>query len=1140
MTPHAVARRAKGTSPFACTLVLIVVVAGPGHAQTETGLIAGSVRDPTGTVVAGAAVHVRSTATGVERTTTSTGAGVYTVPSLQPGVYDVTVDADGFARAVRSIAISAGGRVGLDVELSVAGAASAVDVVAAEQCLRPNTENQQVSTTIGEKEVRELPNLDRSVYALVKLAPNVADAGAGGRGLGVAINGQRAASINVLLDGGANNNEFAGRPLQNVPLDAVQEVTIITSNFSVEFGRASGGIFSVATKTGANEAHGTLYEFNRVSVLAAQDFATNAIVLGSDSPIKKDVFTKNQFGVSIGGPVVKDKILFFANIEWARTRSVGTSEFFVPTPELIAASAPATRAYFRGQELISPASDYIVHVSDFEDLEAGAFQDLGPDFPAFARVFVEAPIDVGAGPPSNVFLMVNRVDWNVSDRTSVYGRFAFESVDRFQGRRVVPYKGYAAHSMLLNYNALVSATVAFTDRFVTQTKLTVNRRRISTPFGEQPIRPRIDGGFGFGGVGVGLPGYYDTVQNGTENLVQVYEDASFVFGRHQLRFGGSLNRILDNISTGLGQVGHQDLGLNTTESLNNFVLGRSLSFTVAIDPKGHFPLERAELPYSQPSFTRANGYDEFALYATDSWKPHQRLTVNAGVRYEYFDVQHNTDRSLDSNFYLGDGANEAERIHYGQVLRAQDSPISGLVRPDRNNFGPRAGVAWDVFGDGRTSFRGGYGISYERNFGAVTYDILFNPPAYGIASTTAFELGLPFLPLYRDNLGPFTGTGSITLPKLNLTALRTDLHTAFAHFWSVSSERQLFSKTLAAIDYTGSKGVGLYDITDVNRPFSGAVYLGLPGPGQVGVDLDNRFARLNRQYGAIYLRGNGGGSIYHAMTLRLRSRDLAKSGLFLDANYTWAHAIDNLSDTASQTQRFLGYPDSFDPAAERGNASFDIRHRLVMSGVWDIPFASDVDGWAGRALDGWSFAFNLTARTGLPFNIYDCTYSPFGYVCPRVSLTAPIPTSGEGDPPPVDAEHDPNYVFASNTFMYLDLLPLRASGSVGYYHNPLTSQFVQNLFGDPSLLDSTYGPYPANMAPRNYFRGPGEWNLDASILKRVAVTEKLRLELRVELFNLFNHANLYVGDTQYLEGSTFVPAYRSGHRTVQMGVKLLF
>jgi hypothetical protein len=448
------------------------------------------------------------------------------------------------------------------------------------------------------------------------------------------------------------------------------------------------------------------------------------------------------------------------------------------------------------------------------------------------------------------------------------------------------------------------------------------------------------------------------------------------------------------------------------------------------------------------------------------------------------------------------------------------------------------GAAWDVFGDGKTSLRGGYGISFERNFGNVTYNVLFNPPAFGIASQRAGDFGMPFFPLYTDDLGPFSGTGLHTVPRLGLRTLRADLHTGFAETWSVSAEHQLFGNTLAAAEYTGSKGVDLYHISNVNRPLSGAVYLGLPGPGDPDADPSNFAARLNAQYAEMNERGNDGESIYHAMTLRVASRSPGDSGLYVNASYTWGHAIDNLSDTFSTTNpEGLGFLDAFNPDIDRGNAAFDIRHRFVTNGVWDVPFARDLEGWKKRALDGWSFSFIYTAQTGLPFDVYDCSGFNFAF-CPRVSLTAPVATSGPGDPPPVDAAHDPNYMNAGNTNVYIDLLPLINSGSVGYFRNPLTTRYVQYLFG-PDAYNSEFGPFPSNMAGRNLFRGPGNWNLDGSVHKQIELTQTTHLELRFEFFDLFNHANLYAGSTD-ISTSYFVSAFRAGHRVVQMGVKLIF
>jgi outer membrane receptor protein involved in Fe transport len=751
-----------GAAPLCLCVGLLLLLSGPARAQTETGQITGLVRDPNGDTIARAAVTVTSVATGATREATATEAGVYLVANLQPGVYDVRVEAPGFAASALRAQVTVGRPTPLDVTLAVGAPAEAADVVAGREGLQVDTQSPTVSTTITERQIKELPTLDRNPYALVQLAGNVSPLDPSHRGAGVAINGQRATSTNVLLDGGANNDEYNGTVGQNVPLDAVKEFTVLTSGFSAEFGRAGGGVVNVATKSGANELHGTVYEFNRNSALASARFEDNAIVVApGQPPIKKAVFNLNQFGFSVGGPVVKDKLLFFGSAEWYRIRSMGALSAFVATPELLAASAPATQAFYQNFSLVPVVEGRVVRAGEVL-VGPGAFRDLGPDFPAFRQVFYQAPVDPGPGAPTNNVSAVARVDWNASDRTTAYVRYALERRSPLLSS-TTPYAGLGTALVNRNHNLLGSVTHVFTPRLVAQTKFVYNRVKFAEEFGDVPLGPVLRGA-----ASLSLPGFQMGKFEGPQNLLQFYEDASYTVGVHALRFGGSLVRILDNRTFGVQEQSVEQLGFTQTETLNNLVLGRLRFFQAAVDPQGHYPFETVQLPLGPPSFTRNNRYTEWALYATDAWKPRPRVTLTLGLRYEYYGVQHNTDRSQDSNFYLGDGATPQERIHNGRVLITEESPVGGFYKPDRNNFAPRVGVAWDVFGDGRTSLRGGYGIGYERNFGGATINALQNPPNFANVSITAANVGMPFLPIYTDNYGPFSGTGTARLPRSSL------------------------------------------------------------------------------------------------------------------------------------------------------------------------------------------------------------------------------------------------------------------------------------------------------------------------------------------------------------------------------------
>ncbi|HEY9232414.1 MAG TPA: carboxypeptidase regulatory-like domain-containing protein, partial [Blastocatellia bacterium] len=330
---------------FAMTLALAAQSALVALAQTETGQITVKITDPQGAAVSGASVNVRSVEKGTALPAITTGdEGTATITNLQSGLYEVTVTSQGFANFTQRAQVTVGSKLAIEVHLTVAGSGEVVNVIAGEGGVEVNTQTQELSTVVSTAQVRELPTITRNPYDLVTLSGNVSDGDQVNltnlRGTGFNINGQRSSSTSILLDGGENVNSFDTLVGQSVPLDAVQEFRIITSNFSAEYGRAAGGIVNVTTKAGTNDFHGTIFEFNRVSALASNSFDNNA------RGLDKDVFTRNQFGYSVGGRVIKDKLFFFNSTEWIRVRSGATQTIFVPTPELIGAANARTQAVF--------------------------------------------------------------------------------------------------------------------------------------------------------------------------------------------------------------------------------------------------------------------------------------------------------------------------------------------------------------------------------------------------------------------------------------------------------------------------------------------------------------------------------------------------------------------------------------------------------------------------------------------------------------------------------------------------------------------------------------------------------------------------------------------------------------------------
>jgi hypothetical protein len=1121
------------------------------YGQTETGQITVKASDPQGAVVAGATVVAKSTATGAERTTTTNDEGVAIITALQPGLYDVTVTGGGFAPYKQQANITVGAKLNIEASLSVAATGESVTVVAGEGGVEVNTQSQELSDVVSQKQLVELPTLTRNPYDLVGLSGNVSSGDAVNmtmRGTGFSINGQRSASTNILLDGGENVDAFIAAVGQTVPLESVQEFRIITSNFSSEYGRASGGIVNVATRAGSNDFHGSLYEFNRTSALASNEFDNNA------QGIPKGVFTRNQFGYSVGGRIIKEKLFFFSSTEWTRVRSNGDVISIVPTPELINASHPNTRAFFAPYNLVTPINGTVYTVGTVKSLlglsGSSAFNDLPNSLPAFGQVRLSRATDLGGGLPQNTWQTVGRFDYNWSDKTQIYFRGAFEDGELFNGSvNFSPYEGFNTGQVTRNQNYLFNLTHSFSSALVNQSKVVFNRLNLFQPLAEQPPSPTLYINDTFtarlAGFLFRFPGYSATTPGnaipfgGPQNFLQLYDDLNWSKGNHQLRMGGQYVHIRDNRTFGAYQNAVEALsssGQSFATALPNFVNGQLRSFSVAAFPQGKFPcftdpatgarIETPECtlqtPLTEPNFSRSNRYHEWAGYFNDSWKVRSGFTLNLGIRYEYYGTQHNAIQSLDSNFYFGSGATIFERIKNGRIMLAQDSPIGKLWKVDPNNFAPRVGFAWDVFGNGDTSIRGGYGMAYERNFGNVTFNVIQNPPNNAtVAITSGVDVPAGTLPITPDNLGPLAGSGiSKPFPAVSLRAVDPDIVNAYAHFWSLALEHRLNPTTVASVEYSGSAGRSLYSISNINRAGTGAAYGGIP---RLASRLNNAGAT------SINFRGSDGTSNYNALIASLESSRFRTWGLRFTARYTYSQTRDNLSSTFSESgNNFnLGYTDPFNPELDYGNSDFDARHRVAASWTWEVPTPKFSSRAVDRILGGWELSGIFVARSGLPFTVFDCTNGQ--QMCPRVSLSGPVNLSGSVSHNSVGVADTPN------RYAYINLSGLRPG------------EFTDSLgFG------ADFPPFPANMSARNAFRGPGVWNLDAALLKNIAITEGVKLQLRLEAFNVFNHANLFIsgGEAEINTGATtdqngntvggYVPANFFGRRNIQIAAKIVF
>jgi outer membrane receptor protein involved in Fe transport len=963
------------------------------------------------------------------------------------------------------------------------------------------------------------------------------------RGVGFSINGQRLSDTEVLLDGAENLNIFDNTIALLIPQDSVQEFRVITNNFDAQYGRAAGGVVNVATKSGTDNYHGDAWEFNRLSAYTANTFDNNA----SGAP--KGQYTRNQFGYDIGGPIKKDKLFFYQSTEWLRVRSNASVLALVPDPAFLKLTAPVVQSWFAtyGPQTFAPVG---VIAAGNPSLKAntaatcaattpptpapcGTFSTAVPTgTPVFDVVNYIAPQDAGGDTPQNTYFLTGRLDYNLGSNTQLFFRYGRESLATLPGGLFAsPYSQYDVGETIYNNNFLLSVIHTFSSNVLSTTRLSFFRDdeayQFNTSLQNTPelILWNINlGSVTIAGQPVQFPGLF--AQNtgsgglpfgGPQNTIQINEDVSWLRGKHNMRYGGQVNYIQLNRGYGAYAQAVESLGKgNVGNGLDNMLVGQLYQFEKAINPAGQFPCAvtsysgpssgnmtlapnctlLGKYPISDPSFNRSDRYRDWALYAEDSWRVTPKFTFNYGLRYEHFGIQHNNNPNLDSNFYFGPGASFYQQVAAGSVQTVPNSPIGALWKPRWGTAGPRIGFAYDVFGTGKTVVRGGYGITYDRNFGNVTFNVIQNVPN----SATVTILNTP---LVVPNAGPFAGTGPTAatcgatpsvasgcgLPPVSPRNIDQNIQVETVQFWGATLEHRLGAKALIALDYNGSHGVHLYDIKNINPIGGGQVYLGQP---LVTADPTNPacsatspcLTRPNPFFTAINNRGTNGFSHYNSLNLRFETQELGHTGLFITSNYTYAHALDNLSSTFSESNGNgsfnLGYLDPTNVWLDYGSADFDVRHRLALAITWTEPFLKGPKGVLNEVGGGWSLSPIFTARTGIPFSVFDSTNGL--QFTPRYVPTTAI--SGTATGAGVDSG-------APNLF---NLLSLPAA----------------NTFNNPVLGISDFGPFPSNMTARNEFGGPGAWNFDVAVAKNFFLTERFSLEFRAEGYDIFNHVNMYV------------------------------
>jgi len=1180
------------------------------QAQADLGSVSGTVTDASGAVIAKAAITLTNTATGAVRTSVTNSKGEYSVSQLLPSSYTVSITATGFASATQDVSVTVGSSNTVSAKLAVAGGKTEV-VVNADNFAGVQLEKPEVSSVLEAEQIQSLPTLDRNPYNLVAFSGNLSSdpTDSARRGVGFNISGSRSASVDILLDGVENTDLYAVGIGQTVPMDATSEIRIVTSNSGAEYGRGSGAV-NVSTKSGTNGFHGSAYEFNRISTLASDGYNNNYIHDLSPSSPSKPRYTHNQFGYSVGGPVKRDKLFFFSSTEWTRIRSAQNIVTLVPTTDLIGMSASNMQSFFgtygklahpiNGDLLTGAAMQSSIWKADINSIAlsqaklpstttlSGNCSDARIATTAvcsknlFGQSVYQYAADSGGGTPVNEWISFNRADFTINQTTSMFARYIQESlVNPLSSQNNSPYAGYDTNNTQYNHGLEISISKAFTPTLASNTKLLGSRYNNAQPLGTQAVSPTLyvnggspvtlDGGY------INFPGYSQTSPGnalpfgGPQNFIEIGEDLAWSKGKHQFTFGGTFLYVKDNRMFGAYEEAVDGL-INATSgstgALKNFVSGGLGLLEVAVNPNGAYPCYRnaagayqetaacdVTLPVSSPNFSRSNRYQDGAAYAMDSYKVLPTLTLNLGVRWEIYGPQHSQKPGYDANFFMGTGSTPWDKIRNGQVLTRNNAPDGRLWNLNKKQFAPKVGFAYDPLGNGKTSVRGGFGMSYERNFNNVTFNVIQNPPNYGVVSfTTADNGGVP-IPVSSNNFAQFgTGTGKKLLPNVK---------PAYSENWSLSVEHQ-FAGTTASVSYVGTRGIHNYSISNINRSFDGAVYEGdtvVTNTGANAALVSTTGNRTNYQYGSINFRGADGDSYYHGLTTEIRSADLLHTGLNVRADYTWSHSIDNDSSTFNDSGNegggglVLGYTDPWNHALDRGTSDFDQKHRAVAAIVWNVPFGKTLTGTAKRLGDNWTLSTTFNAQTGTPFTMYDCGYAIT--VCPRTSFATAPQRAKSGGMKDLSGSQ-----YGANTFSYIHLADY--GSAYNEQLNPVANTWYDLAEGYPVGTPYAGSDVPictgvsgagchfvSGMDGRNMFRGPGSWNENLGIVKDFKLHERYDIQIKGEFINVFNHANtvLNLGGSNDVSSYTDVLAYKGGingsstlpaNRNTELSIHLAF
>jgi hypothetical protein len=1081
----------------ACSLVLCLLITSGALAQDPTGTIEGTVSDPSTAAVVGARVAVQNVDTGLMRDTQTGTDGFYRVTALPVGQYRVTVEAPQFSATVREpvvVGVSQATRV--DVQLAVQALAESLTVAAAAPIV--DASPGALGRIVTGRELLDLPLNGRNFTQLGLLQTGVAPltaglATAGGslrQGQAYAVNGMRPEQNVYLVDGAENLNRMDGGYALKLPVDAIAEFRILTHSAPAEYGGTAGATTSVVTRSGTNQFRGSLYEFGRHDRFDARNYFSEEV-----EPLKQ-----NQFGGTISGPLRRNRVLFFGYYEGFRNTQGVTTSATVPT-------AAEREGDFSGlgTPLLNLAAGGVPFANN--RIPAGAINPVARNVLALYPLGNVSPSIYRAtlNGTNHLDQVGSRVDVNASSSDQVFVRYSYSG-----GHNVNPISvrgtdvpGFPTRDNLATHSALASDNHIFSPTVINAVRVSYLRHRF---FFDQRLNQTPPDALGFGYPSANSAGQdppffnisgYTPIggaitgpRNSTQNSIELQDTLSWTRSSHLIKVGGGYRRDEIDMFQAIAPNAFYVFASTfpTNNAVANLLLGAPVTFYQGLG-----------------DFSRGLRVWGAGTFVQDEWRLNARVTINAGLRYERINPITEVDDRL-TGFIPGVQSTVRPDAPRGLVFPGDPGVGDGIAH-SANTWMPRIGVAWDPSGTGVWSVRSSYGLFYDQfQNGAGTASQV---PVSSIpwAQFNQYSgAGLNFQNPYAGRTYPAPDT--FVRPSTVFT-IDSNAKPPYTHNWNVSVQRSLFSAYVVEVRYVGTKGNRLPRNIEVNP----AVY----GPGATAQNADRRRVYANCpadgspcDFSTIAMLSYTTRSLYNAGQVSLARR--YDSGIGVNVSYWLSESKDELSSmnlSGAAAKPLAGENDlaqnPFDLGAEYGPSLFDARHRFVASASWQPHVFAASSPTVRGLLNGWQVNGIATFNSGTPFTVTDSANVALQANSPPISGFPASRPNLVGDPNA--GPHTVDAWISRSAFQRLDL------------------RTQAGQFGD---------------SPRNVARGPGYANLDLSLTRTFGLTERTRLEIRIESFNVTNRVNLGLPIAD-LNSSNFGRIVSAGPpRLMQFGARLMF